>query len=185
MTQPDEQGRTPLHLHVGGKQVREGWKILNIQKGPHVDYVGDLADLTAFGDNSVDEVYASHVLEHLDYVKELPAALAGLFRILRPGGRVKLSVPDLETLAGIMADKTIEPDTKYMAMRMMFGGQTDPYDFHKVGLSWTFMQSFLARAGFVDIERVDRLGPFNDSSTTRLADRYISLNVVARKPAAT
>jgi len=54
-------------LHIGGKQVKEGWKILNIQPGKGVDFVGDAADLSQFNDGTFDEVYAAHVSEHLGY----------------------------------------------------------------------------------------------------------------------
>ena len=36
-----------LRLHVGGKEKKDGWKILNIQPGPDVDYVGSCTDLKA------------------------------------------------------------------------------------------------------------------------------------------
>ena len=77
---------TAQRLHIGGKQVKEGWKILNIQRDRGVDIVGNAADLSQFNDETFDEVYASHVIEHLGYQKELPAALKGIHRILKPGG---------------------------------------------------------------------------------------------------
>ena len=52
-------------LHIGGKQVKDGWKILNIQPGESVDYVGDIRDLRQFPDGMFDVVYGSHVLEHI------------------------------------------------------------------------------------------------------------------------
>ena len=88
---------TAQRLHNGGKQVKEGWKILNIQPGEGVDFVGDAADLSQFNGETFDEVYASHVIEHLGYQKELPAALRGIHRIIKPGGVFRMSVPDLET----------------------------------------------------------------------------------------
>ena len=62
-----------------------------------------------------------------------------------------------------------------------FGGQTDPYDFHKVGLTWDFLNMFLRQAGFQRIERVDELGLFDDASSLRLGGVLISLNVQAAK----
>ena len=37
-----------MKLHIGGKETKEGWKILNIQKSDNVDYVGDITDLCQF-----------------------------------------------------------------------------------------------------------------------------------------
>lgn len=68
-------------LHIGGTEAREEWKLLDIQKGDDVDYVGDMRDLSQFSDAHFDVVYASHVLEHVGYQKDLPAILASIHRI--------------------------------------------------------------------------------------------------------
>lgn len=50
-----------------------------------------------FGDGGADVCYASHVLEHLtpDAAEQL---LSECHRVLRPGGIVRVAVPDLETI---------------------------------------------------------------------------------------
>ena len=58
-----------MKLHIGGKETKEGWSILNIQKKDGVDFVGDISDLSQFKNNSIDEIYASHVLEHVSQKK--------------------------------------------------------------------------------------------------------------------
>ena len=58
-----------MKLHIGGVQSKEGWKILNSQKFPNVDYLGDISDLSQFEDGQFDEIYASHVLEHVPQKK--------------------------------------------------------------------------------------------------------------------
>ena len=55
-----------MKLHIGGKEKKEGWSILNIQKNNNIDFVGDISDLSQFEDNSIDEIYASHVVEHVN-----------------------------------------------------------------------------------------------------------------------
>ena len=55
-----------MKLHIGGKEIKEGWSILNIQKNDGVDFIGDISDLSQFEDNSIDEIYASHVVEHIN-----------------------------------------------------------------------------------------------------------------------
>ena len=47
---------TAQRLHIGGKQVKEGWKILNIQPGEGVEFVGDAADLSQFDDEMFDDL---------------------------------------------------------------------------------------------------------------------------------
>ena len=46
-----------------------------------MDFVGDCSEMSQIADGSVDEIYASHVLEHLGYVEKLPRALAGIHRV--------------------------------------------------------------------------------------------------------
>ena len=64
----------PLKLHLGGWDVKEGWTIVNVEDRPGVDVRGNVTDLSMFADQSVDEVYASHVYEHLSYMGELTQA---------------------------------------------------------------------------------------------------------------
>src|SRR5262245_348763 len=172
-----------IRLHIGGQVAKPGWKILNVQPGPAVDYVGSCTDLSAFADASVEEVYGSHVFEHLDYASELPDTLAQIHRILVPGGRLHISVPDLEVLCRLLVDGRLPLQDRFLVMRMMFGGQTDPFDYHKVGLTWEFLCSFLTRAGFHSASRIPEHGLFNDTSSMRFYGQLISLNVRADKAA--
>ena len=170
-------------LHIGGEVRAPGWEVLNAVAGPHVDHVGNANDLSRFPDGAFAEIYASHILEHLDYKDELGKALAEWHRVLRPGGWVRISVPDLEVLSRLflMKDK-LDLQTRFEVMRMMYGGHLDRYDYHAVGLNEEFLGEFLELAGFTNIQRVQEFGLFEDTSSMRLAGEPISLNVVAQKP---
>lgn len=54
----------------------------------------DLTRRLPFADNSIDYVYASHVLEHLSQANAR-RLLLDIHRVLRPGGLLRLVVPDL------------------------------------------------------------------------------------------
>lgn len=171
----------PLRLHIGGMEAREGWKILNVQPGPGVDFVGDCLDLGQFGDDSVSEIYASHVLEHLGYRTELRQALREARRVLIPGGTFRISVPDFEVLCRLFLLPTLNIEQRFHVMSMAFGGQLDAHDYHKTGLTWEFLSNYLHEAGFTQIRRVQEFGLFRDCSSLRFEGRLISLNVEARK----
>jgi len=171
----------PLRLHIGGHEKKEGWKILNIQPGADVDFVGNCNDLGQFADGSVAEVYASHVLEHLGYQSALTRTLVGFHRVLRPGGKAMIAVPDFELLCRLFLDPRATPVDRFELMRMIFGGQMDEHDFHCVGLSYEFLSHFLLGAGFARVERVEDFGLFCDSSVGEYLGRKVSLNVVAYK----
>jgi len=171
-----------IRLHIGGRVPHPDWKILDVQPGPHVDYVGHCTDLSALGGESVLEIYASHVLEHLGYRAGLSTALHEFNRVLVPGGTLRASVPDLTTLCTLFLDPALNFDERFEVMRMTFGGQSDNSDFHLVGLNQEFLTSYLQEAGFTGIVRVDSFGIFNDTSSLVFKGRPISLNLTARKP---
>lgn len=171
----------PLRLHIGGKNRHPGWQIVDTVPGQHVDYVRSCTDLSIFADDSVMEIYASHVLEHLGYQSELARTLGEFHRVLKPGGTLRASVPDLSTLCALFVDPALQFAERFHVMRMMFGGQLDPFDFHKVGLSEEFLAGYLTNAGFTEVERVDAFGLFEDASSLVFKGRPISLNIAARK----
>ncbi|HEX2567777.1 MAG TPA: methyltransferase domain-containing protein [Burkholderiales bacterium] len=172
-----------MRLHIGGAgaEAVPGWKVLDIQPGPSVDFVGDCTDLGQFADGSIEEIYASHVLEHLGYLEELPRALAEFHRVLKQGGCAKISVPDFDALCRMFTEPGLTLDERILVMRMAFGGQTDPFDFHYVGLSADILGSLLKDAGFARAERVDEFRLFSDTSSHRFRGRLISLNLIAYK----
>jgi predicted SAM-dependent methyltransferase len=178
-----EASREPFRLHLGGLERREGWKVLNAQPGPHVDFVGTCDDLGRFADGSVDEVYASHILEHLSYFDELPRTLYEAARVMRPGGLLRVAVPDLEALAGLVTRPGMDFLGQFHVMRTIYGGQSDPWDYHKCGFTLEILRTLLACYRFGGVQRVGSFGLFQDCSELSLWGRPISLNVTAvREP---
>jgi predicted SAM-dependent methyltransferase len=172
-----------LNLHIGGNQAHSDWKILDIEDRPEVDYVGDAANLSQFADNSVDQIYASHVLEHFYYgiEDELLQTLREWHRVLKPGGYLYISVPDLKTLCWLFLHPNLEPMDRFHLMRIIFGGQTNRYDVHKVGFDLDILGLYLQEAGFQEFQQISEFGWFEDCSQLKILDTPISLNVVARK----
>lgn len=172
-----------IKLNVGGWQAAEGWTILDVNPGAHVDHVGDVRDLSFLASQSCSEVYASHVLEHLGYQQEIPDVMLEFHRILKPGGRLRISVPDLETLCELFLETGLKSRDKFEIMRMMFGGQMDAYDRHLTGMSFQILGDFMHHAGFAQINRVPSFGLFDDASEFRFKNIPISCNMQAIKPA--
>ena len=134
-------------LHIGGRIAAAGWEIMDANPAPNVDHAGNARDLSRFGDATFEAIYASHVVEHFDYAGELQHTLAEWKRTLEPGGRVYISVPDLDVLARMILDKQrLSEEERFLVMRMMFGGHIDQYDYHVVGLNEEFLRRFLRDA---------------------------------------
>lgn len=174
---------SPLNLHIGGQEAHPDWKILDIEERPEVDFVGDAANLSQFADESVDSIYASHVLEHFYYGlnNELVQTLAEWHRVLKPGGKLYISVPDLKTLCWLFLNPNLAPLDRHHIMRIMFGGHTNQYDVHKVGFDADILALYLQEVGFEGYELVSEFGLFKDCSSLRLMGTLISLNAIATK----
>jgi len=172
-------------LHIGGTVRSAGWEILNANPADYVDHPGDARDLSRFPDGTFQEIYASHVVEHLDYKDELKNTLVEWNRVLVPGGRVMISVPDLDILARLFLDRDrLNVNERFLVMRMIFGGHMDRHDYHLAGLNEEFLAFFLKSAGFVNLRRVGAFGLFEDSSCIEMQGVAISLNMTAEKPGA-
>src|SRR3989344_1094655 len=152
-------------LHIGGEVRAEGWEVLNANPGPYVDHVCNATDLSRFADDTFTDIYASHVVEHFDFAGELQNTLKEWHRVLKPGGKIYISVPDLDILARIFLEKDKHsPNERYFVMGMIFGGHSDRYDYHAVGLNEDFLAMFLRQAGYTNMRRVREFGYFNDTS---------------------
>jgi predicted SAM-dependent methyltransferase len=79
-----------LELGAGGRKM-DGWTTIDFDKNS--DIIMDLASPLPFPDNSVAQIYASHLLEHF-YYPELLKLIYECYRILNPGGIFKVAVPN-------------------------------------------------------------------------------------------
>ena len=102
---------------------------------------------------------------------------------MEPGGKIYISVPDLDVLAGLILSKDkLTTDERFFVMRMIFGGHVDEYDYHVVDLNEEFLKVFLKRSGYENILKVDGFGLFDDTSNMKFKGVAISLNLIAEKP---
>ena len=121
-------------------------------------------------DNSVDEVRASHVLEHFSH-HIVADVIAEWVRVLKPGGVLKIAVPDFEWIARKYLDGADVPIQGYL-----MGGQVDGDDFHATVFDQEALAELLTKAGLVDIT------VWNDGVSDCSA-LEVSLNLCGTKPA--
>jgi SAM-dependent methyltransferase len=91
--------RQPLLLNIGcGRRFHAAWINADLRPSiPEIQRV-DIRHPLPFPDASYDAVYHSHVLEHL-HRGAGERFMCECARILRPGGVLRVAVPDLETIA--------------------------------------------------------------------------------------
>jgi predicted O-linked N-acetylglucosamine transferase (SPINDLY family)/predicted SAM-dependent methyltransferase len=167
-----------VRLHIGGSQKMPGWKILAAAPGANVDYVGELFDLSRFADSSVDEIYASHVL---DQAEQLSQTLKEFVRILKPGGRARISMPDGEVLQQLLLNPQQTEQERSDLKELVSGGQPDAGGDRSLGLTFESIGGLLSAAGFSKVERCGDFGLFHDASRWKFNGVPISLNVVAHR----
>ncbi|GAB5464616.1 MAG: hypothetical protein Kapaf2KO_00520 [Candidatus Kapaibacteriales bacterium] len=138
-----EQLPEVVRLNLGcGQDVRDGF--INIDKfsdNPTVVYA-DIRKLD-FPDGSVDYILASDILEHFPH-GEVIGVLKEWSRVLKKGGIMTLRMPNLRLQTKAYMEGKWDAD---IASYMIFGGQTNPGDFHHIAFDHTSITKHLNRAG--------------------------------------
>ena len=101
-------------LQIGtSKTPLPGW--LNTDLTPELPEVVYL-DATRpfpFADNVFDCVASEHMIEHVPHADGV-AMLRECFRVLKPGGKIRLATPDLRMLAGLIAPEKTAQQKEYV-----------------------------------------------------------------------
>src|SRR5438045_6809492 len=110
--------------------------------------------------DSVDAVWSSHNLEHLQR-HEVPVGLAECLRVLKPHGLLLLTLPDLQQVARLVAEDRLE-DSAYISqsgpitpLDMIFGhtaslARGNQFMAHRTGFTARSLRKLLIEAGFVE-----------------------------------
>lgn len=140
-----------MKLNLGcGKISKKGY--INIDKNDfdNVDRVLDIRELD-YKENEIEEVRMNYVIEHLTY-KEGEALLKDIFRILKRGGTLELSAPDLDKCCKKFLE-TKERKWTYWLYNI-YGAQRWPGDVHKSGYIFEKMKELLEKLGFVEVTNI-------------------------------
>lgn len=153
-----------LNIGSGGRGL-PSW--VNIELIPMKDTTIclDIRKPLPLADGSVARILAEHVVEHLNFRSDLPRVLADWHRLLKPGGIVRIVVPDAKRFVEAYAygdaarwldlgwDLTDLPDDIYTPMHVLNhifhqgGEHLFAYDFETLSLA-------LRNAGFETIEQM-------------------------------
>jgi predicted SAM-dependent methyltransferase len=161
----------PVYINAGaGVSGREGWLNVDACPYPGINRLQDLRkgfppDLLS----QADGIYTEHFVEHLSYEEEVPRFLASAISTLKPGGVLRIIVPDarkymsayfaegwgdmtkVRSLKDGNLDDSVHPPVR-RATKMEFVNEV----FRQSGqhqFAWDFETLALAmgKAGFVDI----------------------------------
>lgn len=157
------------HGMTGGPE----WQMRFIQRiraGEPLDFrVKDVRYGLPYASDSVDLLYAGQFIEHLNPVYEAPKFLKECYRVLKPGGRLRMSTPDLDILFKAWSEGTMDTfngeqpqaykDAKTDETKLayiMYGSlgpnsTAENYEGHMMIYSRASMRELLEDAGFVTV----------------------------------
>jgi SAM-dependent methyltransferase len=161
--------RTVLHVGCGVADPRklpadffppDAWHEARLDIDPAVapDILASITDMAIVADESADAVYSAHNLEHL-FAHEVPLALGEFHRVLRPGGFVLITVPDLQRAAALIAEDLLEepayhsPAGPISPLDMVYGFRAaiaagNGFMAHRTGFTARTLEAALRQAGF-------------------------------------
>lgn len=140
-----------------GSCIEPGWINSDIKDQPGVDVVADILDGLPIESESLDYIASVHALPMIS-LPDMDRALGELRRVLKPGGTLRLVLPDLEK--GFAAyqrgdrDYFLVPDEDARDIGTKFVTQILWYGYSTTFFVPGFVTEILERAGFVDVEHL-------------------------------
>jgi hypothetical protein len=156
---------TDIKLNIGaGSTVIEGFTPIDRKLGTE-------AFPLPYADGSVDEIRASHILEHFTF-GDAQKAMEEWSRVLKPGGRIRISVPDV--------DKVLKDETPNRLFYLM-GGQMHADDIHKSAYDRNRLTALMQQNGLKQIK--DWYSPNTDSAALPISLNLEGVKAPVEAPA--
>ncbi len=178
-TQPDA---SVIKLNLGcGDKILPGYvnvDVVESRAGKSPDVICDLHQLTPFPNNHADEILAVHVVEHF-WRWEVEAILREWIRVLKPGGRMVLECPNLQSACeAFLANPTSASGGGNAGQRTMwvfYGDPSwkDPLMVHRWGYTPASLSALMESVGLQD--------PRQEPAQFKLREPR-DMRIVAEKP---
>ncbi len=147
----------PLRLNWGaGASGEEGWINSDIKRGPGIQLPCDIRSGLPVRPDVFDYVVSIHALQEIPF-PDLTAVLEELRRVLKPGGVLRLGLPDLDRAIEayrrgddgyfeVPDEDAGSPGAKLVVQAIWYGYSRTPF-------TWDFAREQLLRAGFRGVTR--------------------------------
>jgi predicted SAM-dependent methyltransferase len=139
-------------LHWGcGPRAVPGWTNSDRRAAPGVDLPCDIREGLPVPEASFDYVASMHALQEIPY-RELVPVLRELHRVLRPGGVLRLGLPDLDRAIRAYVEGNaayfLIPDDEVRTLAGKLSIQMTWYGHSRSLLTQTFVAELAEKAGF-------------------------------------
>ncbi len=141
-----------------GPWTVEGWINSDIADHPGVELVCDIREGLPLEDESIDYAVSNHALPEIPYSDLLPT-LDELRRVLKPGGVLRLALPDMDK--GIDAYRSGEedyfliPNEEWRSIGSKFVVQMVWYGYSRTMFNHDFVAELLIKAQFSQVTRCE------------------------------
>ncbi len=145
------------HLHLGcGPKYLSGFVNVDANLFNKLDLWLDVRNGLPFPSNSVDSIYSTHMFEHF-YPDELKLLLGDCQRVLKPGGGMRMIVPNLASAISAYSQRQIDWfEASFPRHFDSLGGRFSNFVFcdgqHRTAFDFTYMDEVLRQAGFREVE---------------------------------
>lgn len=143
--------KVKLHLGCGWRNFGKEWIHIDNGDYEHLDYKSDVTSLPMIESESVDLIYASHVIAYFNRDEIIPI-LNEWNRVLKTGGVLRLATPDFKSMIELyhQGEIVIEEVLGPLYGKMDMDG-VDIY--HRTTYDLKSLKSILTRCGFTNIQK--------------------------------
>jgi len=142
-----------INMGCGWRNFGHDWIHIDGGDYEHLDYKTGVIEIPQLENESADLIYASHVIEYFDR-NEVTEVLLEWKRILKPGGTLRLAVPNFAILSSLYLEGKIKLGNAlgplYGRMEMDGG-----YIYHKTTYDFESLKLLLDSLGFENIRMYD------------------------------
>jgi len=138
-----------INLGCGKRNFGKEWIHIDGGDYDHLDFQ-DITKLN-FKSNTVDLIYASHVIEYFDR-EEIVEVLQEWQRVLKPNGILRIAVPDFEVMARLYTTGEY-PLSNFLGPLYGRMSMSDQNIYHKTTYDFSSLQSVLQALKFKNIKR--------------------------------
>ena len=137
-----------------GLHPEPGWINSDLKSGPGIDVSVDIRDGLPLDDDSLDYVVSIHALPMISYPDLVPV-LSELRRVLKPGGVLRLCLPDVEKgIAALQRGDSshfLIPDEDVTSLGGKFVVHMLWYGYSVTLFTSDFIEELLNKAGYRDV----------------------------------